>query len=48
MVTTKNNNQEQNKISNINVKLQEILVLAKEIEILTESKEGQKQILFNT
>ncbi len=36
----KNDNREQSKISNINIKLQEILALAKEIEHLTKSKEN--------
>ena len=40
MATAKNNNQEQSEISNINIKLQEILALAKEVEHLTKSKEN--------
>jgi len=34
-----NNNQEQNKSTDINTSLQEILALAEEIECLTENKE---------
>ena len=40
MTVAKNDNQEQNNISDINAKLQEILALAKEIEHLTKSKEN--------
>ena len=40
MTIAKNNNQEQANISDINAKFQEILVLAKEIERLTEAKDN--------
>ena len=40
MPIAKNDNQEQNNISDINAKLQEIMALAKEIEHLTKSKEN--------
>ena len=40
MTMTKNDNQEQENISDINVKFQEIMVLAKEIEQLTKNEEG--------
>jgi hypothetical protein len=40
MTVAKNNNQEQNNISDINAKFQEILALAKEIEQLTRSEKN--------
>ena len=40
MTLTKNNNQEQGNIADIDTKLQEILALAKEIEHLTKRKEN--------
>jgi hypothetical protein len=40
MTVAKNDNQEQNNISDINAKFQEILALAKEIEQLTMSEKN--------
>jgi len=40
MTVVKNDNQEQYNISDINAILQEILILAKEIEHLTKAKEN--------
>ena len=40
MAIAKNDNQEQDNTSDISVKLQEILALAKEIEHLTRSEEN--------
>ena len=40
MTVAKNDNQEQDHISDISAKLREILALAKEIEHLTKSKEN--------
>ena len=40
MTITKNDNQEQGNISDINARLQEIMALAKEIEHLTKTKDN--------
>ena len=43
MTVAKNDNQQQDNISDINAKLQEILSLAKEIEHLTKSEESSQE-----